>query len=83
MNEKQLRALLRKEIKSQLNEVGETDFLGKIGSTLRSKLGTGRGQLNVGLSKVDPEQIAKMTPEQKAKAMKLARELFAKLPKQK
>ena len=66
MNEKQLRALLRKEIKSQLNEVGETDFLGKIGSTLRSKLGTGRGQLNVGLSKVDPEQIAKMTPEQKA-----------------
>jgi len=66
MNEKELRALLRKEIKSQLNEAGGTDFLSKIGSTLRSKLGSGRTQLNIGLSKIDPEQIVKMTPEQKA-----------------
>ena len=66
MNEKELRALLRKEIKSQLNEAGGTDFLGKISNTLRSKLGSGRTQLNVGLSKIDPEQISKATPEEKA-----------------
>lgn len=65
MNEKELRALLRKEIKSQLNEVGQTDFLGKISNTLRSKLGSGRTQLNVGLSKIDPEQISKATPKEK------------------
>lgn len=75
MNEKELRALLRKEIKSQLNEVGETDFLSKISNTLRSKLGSGRTQLNVGLSKIDPKQISKATPEEKANLIaKLAQE---------
>ena len=65
MTEKQLREMVRKEIRSVINE-GETDFLHKIGSNLRSKLGSARTQLNVGLGKIDPEKIARMTPEQKA-----------------
>jgi hypothetical protein len=65
MKEKQLREMLRKEIQAILNE-GEADFLHKIGSNLRSKLGSARTQLNVGLGKIDQDRIARMTPEQKA-----------------
>jgi len=65
MTEKQLREAIRKEIRSQLNEA-DTDFLTKIGSNLRSKLGSAKTQLNVGLGKIDPKRIANMTPEQKA-----------------
>lgn len=65
MTEKQLREAIRNEIRSQLNEA-DTDFLTKIGSNLRSKLGSAKTQLNVGLGKIDPKRIANMTPEQKA-----------------
>jgi hypothetical protein len=65
MTEKQLREAIRKEIRSQISEA-DTDFLNKIGSNLRSKLGSAKTQLNVGLGKIDPKRIASMTPEQKA-----------------
>jgi hypothetical protein len=65
MTEKQLREAIRKEIRSQISEA-DTDFLTKIGSNLRSKLGSAKTQLNVGLGKIDPKRIANMTPEQKA-----------------
>lgn len=65
MTEKQLREAIRKEIRSQISEA-DTDFLTKIGSNLRSKLGSAKTQLNVGLGKIDPKRIASMTPEQKA-----------------
>ena len=74
MTERELRALLRKEIKSQINEA-DTDFLHTIGTNLRSKLGSGKTQLSAGLSKLDSETISKMSPEQKA-------ELVAKLSQQ-
>jgi hypothetical protein len=65
MTEKQLREAIRKEIRSQISEA-DTDFLNKIGSNLRAKLGSAKTQLNVGLGKIDPKRIASMTPEQKA-----------------
>mgnify|MGYP003349218914 CR=1 FL=1 len=65
MKEKQLREMLRKEIQAILNE-GDADFLHKIGSNLRSRLGAARTQLNTGLGKIDPDRISRMTPEQKA-----------------
>lgn len=65
MTEKQLREAIRNEIRSQIKEA-DTDFLNKIGSNLRSKLGSAKTQLNVGLGKIDPKRIANMTPEQKA-----------------
>ena len=52
MTEKQLREAIRKEIRSQISEA-DTDFLTKIGSNLRSKLGSAKTQLNVGLGKID------------------------------
>ena len=63
MKENQLRELLRKEIRAQLNE---NDFLKNVSGTVRSALGSKKQQFATGLDKMDAAKIQKMPADKKA-----------------
>ncbi len=65
MKENQLRELLRKEIRAQLNE-NPADFLKKVSGTVRTALGSKKTQLGTGLDKVDTTKIQKLPADKKA-----------------
>ncbi len=66
MKSTQLRNLIRKEIK---NAISEMSFLDKVGGSIRSKLGSGKTQLDNALKKIDTERLAKLPVPQKIDLM--------------
>jgi hypothetical protein len=66
MNEQELRKMLRKEIKSIIQE-GPTDvsFLDKVGGAIRSKLGANKQVLNRVLGGLNTDRLNALTPSQK------------------
>ena len=70
MKSTQLRDLIREEIKQALSEAGaDMSFLDKVGGSIRSKLGTGKTQLNRALDMIDTERLSKLPVAQKIDLM--------------
>lgn len=70
MKSTQLRDLIREEIKKALSEAGaDMSFLDKVGGSVRSKLGTGKTQLNRALDMIDTERLSKLPVAQKIDLM--------------
>jgi hypothetical protein len=70
MKSSELRNLIREEIKTALKEAGaDMSFLDKVGGSVRSKLGTGKTQLNRALDMIDTERLAKLPVAQKIDLM--------------
>jgi hypothetical protein len=66
MKSTELRNLIREEIKKALSEAGaDMSFLDKVGGSIRSKLGTGKTQLNRALDMIDTERLSKLPVAQK------------------
>ena len=70
MKSTELRNLIREEIKNALSEAGaDMSFLDKVGGSIRSKLGTGKTQLNRALDMIDTERLSKLPAAQKIDLM--------------
>jgi hypothetical protein len=70
MKSTELRNLIREEIKNALSEAGaDMSFLDKVGGSIRSKLGTGKTQLNRALDMIDTERLSKLPVAQKIDLM--------------
>ena len=63
MNETQLRTMIRKQILESLNE--KDSFLGQVGSSVRSKLGSRRQQLDRILATINTDRLMQLPKVQK------------------
>lgn len=65
MKEQELREMVRKQIVSMMNEAPDDSFLGRVGSSVRARLGGRRQQLNKLLGDIDTVKLSRLPKTQK------------------
>ena len=65
MSEQELREMVRKQITTMMNEAPDDSFLGRVGSSVRARLGGRRQQLNKLLGDIDTVKLSRLPKTQK------------------
>ena len=65
MKEQEIREMVRKQIIGMINEAPNDSFLGRVGSSVRARLGGRRQQLNKLLADIDTVRLARLPKGQK------------------